>query len=173
VDGLASELQAATIVVGGFVTREVREHGERVGFQIEDFAGGRAMMAHIGWTTGCPVGRYRVDVTAFDSIATPAIEQALSAADVIILDEIGQMELCSRTFGRAIGELFTATAPLVLTIHAQHRHARRARRARRDRQQRGLPDAGIAAQDERPALLANPGDELIEQRNLGLAAKQP
>jgi nucleoside-triphosphatase len=119
VDELARELRAAKAVVGGFIAREVRERGERTGFQVEDFVGQRAMMAHVAWTTGCPVGRYRVDVTAFDSVAIPAIEQALDTADVIIVDELGPMELCSRAFGRAIGKLFTATAPLVLTIHAQ------------------------------------------------------
>jgi nucleoside-triphosphatase len=119
VDGLARELRAANASVGGFIAREVREHGERTGFQVEDFAGQRAMMAHAAWTTGHPVGRYRVDVTAFDSIAIPAIEHALSAADVIIIDELGQMELCSDAFVRTIGKLFTTTTPLVATVHAK------------------------------------------------------
>lgn len=33
VDGLARELRAAGASVGGFIAREVREHGERTGFQ--------------------------------------------------------------------------------------------------------------------------------------------
>lgn len=119
VDGLVRELREANASVGGFIAREVREHGQRTGFQVEDFAGRRALMAHAAWTVGYPVGRYRVDVTAFDSIAIPAIERALSTADVIIIDELGLMELCSSAFGGAIGKLFTAAAPLVATVHAQ------------------------------------------------------
>jgi len=46
-------------------------------------------------------------------------------------------------------------------------------RRRRVHQQRGLPDARIAAHHERPAPFGNPGDELIEQRKLGLAAERP
>jgi nucleoside-triphosphatase len=118
VDRLARDLRARGVAVGGFLTEEVRERGHRAGFTVKSFDGQRALMAHIDWTTGCLVGHYRVDVAAFDRIAMPAIEQALNSADVIIIDEIGPMELCSRKFGQVIGDLFSATAPLIATVHA-------------------------------------------------------
>lgn len=116
---LARELRASTVTVGGFFTREVRAPAGRVGFEVEDFRGHRALIAHVGWTSGCRVGRYHVDVAAFERIALPAIEQALSTADVIIIDEIGRMELCSETFTRTIDAIFSAAVPLVATVHAR------------------------------------------------------
>lgn len=141
--GLARELRAAGASVGGFITREVREDGERTGFQVEDFTGQHAMMAHFAWTTGYPVGRYQVDVTAFDSIAIPAIDQALRTADVIIIDELGPMELCSRAFVNAISSLFTATAPLVATVHAQSHRVTDELKQRPDVELLGLSAANL------------------------------
>jgi nucleoside-triphosphatase len=86
---------------------------------VEDFSGRRAVMAHVAWTSGPRVGRYHVDVAAFDGIAIPAIEQALGTADVMIVDELGQMELCSAAFTRTIDVLFSAAMPLVATVHAR------------------------------------------------------
>jgi nucleoside-triphosphatase len=119
VAALARQLRASGITLGGFTAREVRSHGERVGFEVADFDGRRALMAHVGWTTGPQVLRYRVDVAAFDGIAVPAVEHALSAADVIIVDEIGLMQLCSPAIGALVERLFTAVVPSVATVHAR------------------------------------------------------
>jgi nucleoside-triphosphatase len=116
---LARELRARNIVVGGFITPDVRTTEGRVGFEIRDFSGRHALIAHAAWITGPQVGRYRVDVNAFNTIAVPAIDQALSTADVVIADEIGQIELCSEAFIGILGKLFSASVPVVATVHAK------------------------------------------------------
>lgn len=44
---LVAELRARGVDVAGFTTRELRERGRRVGFEIEDLAGERAVLAHV------------------------------------------------------------------------------------------------------------------------------
>jgi hypothetical protein len=56
---------------------------------------------------------------------------------------------------------------------SQHRDAAGTRLSRRHRQQRRLPDPSIAPENENPTSLRNPRDNLIEDRNLRLATKQP
>ena len=66
---IAAELQASGLAVAGFTSRELRERSGRVGFQVGAIGGGSAVMAHVGFTEGPRVGRYRVDVPAFERIA--------------------------------------------------------------------------------------------------------
>jgi nucleoside-triphosphatase len=93
VSRLAGELAAGGFAVGGFLTREIREDGERVGFSVEEIGGRRALLAHVGFPEGPMVARYRVDVAAFEGLAVPAIERAAQRGGVVIIDELGQMEL--------------------------------------------------------------------------------
>lgn len=116
---IACRLQAGSVAVGGFTTRELREQGERAGFQVEAIGDGSAVMAHVAFTDGPRVGRYRVDVPAFERIALPALEQAIRSGGVAVIDELGQMELYSSAFVQAVQHLFAQDVPLVATVHAK------------------------------------------------------
>jgi nucleoside-triphosphatase len=119
VSQIVAELQASGVVVAGFTSRELRERGERVGFQVEAIGGGSAVMAHVGFAEGPRVGRYRVDVPAFERIALPAIERATRADGVAVIDELGPMELYSGAFVHAVQHLFEQDVPVVATVHAR------------------------------------------------------
>jgi nucleoside-triphosphatase THEP1 len=68
---------------------------------------------------GPVVGRYHVDVGAFERLALPAIQRAAHQGGVVIIDELGQMELLSPTFIGSFNELLDQQIPLVATIHAR------------------------------------------------------
>ncbi|MBT8226307.1 MAG: DUF2478 domain-containing protein [Dactylosporangium sp.] len=120
--GLAERLQQADTHLAGFLTSEIRVDGRRVGFAIRDFEGAEAVIAHEGFSTGVQVGRYSVDVAAFERVALPALERAADAdADAVIIDEIARMELASDAFVAALPGLFALPVPLVATVHV-HPH---------------------------------------------------
>lgn len=96
----------------GVTTRELRERGERVDFHVEAIRGDSAVMAHVAFTEGPWVGRYRVDVPDFEGIALPALEQGAWAGGVAVIDELGQMELYSSAFVQAVQHLFEQDVPL-------------------------------------------------------------
>jgi nucleoside-triphosphatase len=112
-------LHDAGIEVAGFLTRELREGGSRVGFEIESFDGERAILAHLELEGPPRVGRYGVDLEAFEGIALPAITDPGDA--VVVIDELGKMELASERFRELAGRLIDQEIRLVATIHA-HRH---------------------------------------------------
>jgi nucleoside-triphosphatase len=85
-------------VASGFVTRELRQGGGRVGFAVETLAGARGVMAHVDFRSPHRVGWYRVDLAAFEAVALPAIDPARSGARLIFVDEIGKMECFSARF---------------------------------------------------------------------------
>lgn len=60
--------------------------------------------------TGPQVGKYSVDVLSFEEIALPVINKALNIErdknTIVIIDEIGKMEMFSEMFRRGIKQLF-------------------------------------------------------------------
>jgi nucleoside-triphosphatase len=104
--------------VGGFVTAELREGGKRVGFVCRDLAGGYKTIAHTNWSTGPRVGRYRVDIAGFESIALTALAQP-AVERVVIVDELGPMELLSMEFIRRFWRLLEEPLPVVMTMHSR------------------------------------------------------
>jgi len=103
--------------VCGFWTEEVHEGGRRVGFAIETVSGERGVLAHEARAKGPRVSRYRVDVEGFDGVGVAEIERALAAGQgVLVVDEIGKMELFSQAFARAVGEAFESRLRVVATI---------------------------------------------------------
>jgi nucleoside-triphosphatase len=87
---------------GGFYTQETLEKGERTGFEIITLSGEKRTMASKGQQSQYHVGRYGVDVNAVDVLATGAILDALSHKEIIVIDEIGRMELFSGPFRSAV-----------------------------------------------------------------------
>ncbi len=78
----------------GFVTTELRgNQGSRVGFVVRSLDGDKAVIAHQDFDTGVRVGRYGVDVPAFERVALPVMERLLTSDAVAIIDEIARMEL--------------------------------------------------------------------------------
>jgi nucleoside-triphosphatase THEP1 len=90
--------------LGGFFTEEIRERGTRRGFSISSVEGESAVMAHADLRSPVRVGKYGVDVAAFERIALPALRGAIQRKQIIVIDEIGKMELVSRNFFEAVRE---------------------------------------------------------------------
>jgi nucleoside-triphosphatase len=109
-------LRAQGVQVGGFVTGELREGGRRVGFAVETFDGARATLAHVSLPGPPKVSRYGVDLEAFEQVALPALEEGKDA-DVVVLDELGKMELASDPFCESVLALFESALRVIATIH--------------------------------------------------------
>lgn len=98
-------LRARGAEVFGFWTGEIRERGARLGFDIESLSGDRAIMAHVRFKGGPSVSKYGVDVEAVNRIAVAEIRRALRegrGGAILIVDEIGKMELFSAEFRDAV-----------------------------------------------------------------------
>jgi nucleoside-triphosphatase len=101
---------------GGFVTEEIREGGVRTGFRVSALDGRAGTLASIRGTRGPRVGRYQVDVLAFEAVGVTALEAATCEADLIVVDEIGKMELCSPRFVLALEAALASPKPVLGTI---------------------------------------------------------
>ena len=108
---------------GGFYTEEIRGPGGRKGFRLVTIpAGGReAIVAHHEFRTRNRVGRYGVDVATLDAVGVAALREAAQSRDVIVVDEIGKMELFSGEFRGAMLKAMSSHKILVATV-MQHEH---------------------------------------------------
>ena len=117
---LADLLRETGLEPKGFVTEELREAGRRVGFAVETLEGERAVLAHVDLRGPPRVSRYGVDVEAFERLALPALAE-LGESDLVVLDELGKMELASEPFRAAVRRLFAEEGAVVATVHtARH-----------------------------------------------------
>ena len=62
------------------------------------------------------MGKYRVDVANFEKIGVNGLERALSESSVMLIDEIGKMELFSERFKDIVNQCFDSPKTVVATI---------------------------------------------------------
>ncbi len=106
---------------GGFYTEEIRGPQGRLGFRLVTLDGRAAVLAHVDWAGRAPhrVGRYGVDLEALDRLGVPALRAAVAEKAVALVDEIGQMELLSAAFRKALEAAAAGPCPLIATITAR------------------------------------------------------
>lgn len=99
----------------GFYTEEIRPKEERIGFQLVSLDGKRSMLAHVLIDSPYQIGKYRVDVSAFDSFLD-SLRLGTPEGGIVIIDEIGKMECLSMKFVRMIQELLDSGNIVIATI---------------------------------------------------------
>jgi nucleoside-triphosphatase len=101
---------------GGFYTEEIRTGGIRQGFRIITLGGQETVLAHVSISSPYQVSKYRVDTDALDRVGVAALRQALNQSDLIVIDEIGKMELLSPQFREAVTQALNSNKKVLGTI---------------------------------------------------------
>jgi len=109
-------IAGSEIKAGGFYTEEIRSGGIRQGFRIITLDGQDAILAHVDNPSRYRVSKYGVDITNLDNIGVAAINRALKESDLIVIDEIGKMELFSPRFREAVLKAIESSKKVLGTI---------------------------------------------------------
>lgn len=104
---------------GGFYTEEIRSEGTRLGFKLISLDGHEAILAHTGFNKRFRVGKYGVDVDSLDRVGVAALRRAVEQSELIVVDEIGRMELFSADFREVVLELIGSGKRVLGTIMLQ------------------------------------------------------
>jgi nucleoside-triphosphatase len=112
---------------GGFYTEEIRDPegvrdrsgGARTGFKIVTLDGKQIVFAHVDFKSSERLGKYGLDLCALERIGVGAVRQAIRARRLVVIDEIGPMEIRSPTFRDAVNEALDDELPLLATVFAR------------------------------------------------------
>ncbi|KAG6932805.1 nucleoside-triphosphatase, cancer-related, partial [Chelydra serpentina] len=116
-------LKSSGVPIDGFYTEEVREGGRRIGFDVVTLSGRRGTLSRLGSDSSTArreyrVGQYIVDLVSFEHLVLPVLRNVDLGSDtgknVYVIDEIGKMELFSRSFIQAVRQTLTGSGTTIL-----------------------------------------------------------
>ena len=102
--------------VGGFYTEEIRRRGVREGFRLVTLDGKSAVLAHIDIKSPYRVSKYGVDTDSLDRVGVAALNEAARQSELVVIDEIGKMELFSDSFREAVSQIIASGQRVLGTI---------------------------------------------------------
>lgn len=101
---------------GGFYTEELRTRGVREGFRLVTLDGEDAILAHVNIHSPYRVSKYGVDIDGLDRVGVPALHKAAQQCDLVVIDEIGKMELFSANFREAVSRMIDSGNRILGTV---------------------------------------------------------
>jgi len=125
---------------GGFYTEEIREQGRRTGFRLVTLEGATGILASVNISSPCCVGKYGVNLRDLEQVGVEALNRAVrqpgasllvideahqsqrdssSTTDLIVIDEIGRMELFSPAFREAVERALDSPKLVLGTVMAR------------------------------------------------------
>jgi nucleoside-triphosphatase len=104
-----------TLNMAGFCTSEIRDTGSRLGFELRGLNGGRRILAHVEIDGRHRVGRYGVDKDGFEEFLA-TLDLLNPEVELIVIDEIGKMELLSNRFRNLVCDALDADKQVLATI---------------------------------------------------------
>ncbi len=101
----------------GFYTEEIRTDGTRNGFRLVALSGEQGILASTNFSSPYRVGKYSVDIDALERIGVPAL---LIDRPLVVVDEIGKMEMLSLQFRETILRVIRSGRPMLATVMLHH-----------------------------------------------------
>jgi len=110
--------------IHGFLTPEVRKEGNRIGFDFEDInSKAKGKLARIGnYNTKYKLGRYCIFIEEFEKLISNLEDIVFLKRELLVIDEIGKMELFSKKFQDLITKFFHSDIKIIATIAQKMKH---------------------------------------------------
>ena len=105
--------------LGGFVTEELKEGHCREGFLLKTFQGEKRVLAKKGMASPHKLNKYGIDLSALNNVGIPALKKAQAAGQLLVIDEIGKMEMMSEPFCQFVTSALAGPLPLLATIRTK------------------------------------------------------
>ena len=93
----------------------------RVGFKLATLDGKEAVLAHVNFKTRQRLGKYGLDLSALETVGIEALRRAVRARQLVVIDEIGPMEIRSAVFRDVVNDVLDSPEPsgILATITAR------------------------------------------------------
>ena len=104
------------IKADGFYTEEIRSGKTRQGFRIIALDKQEAILAHVDISSPYKVSKYGIDIDSLHNVGVTAIYRAIKESNLIVIDEIGKMELVSPRFREVVLKALDSDKKVLGTI---------------------------------------------------------
>jgi len=101
---------------GGFYTEEIRLRETRRGFRIVTLDGKSVPLAGTDIRSPDLISKYGVDVEGLEKVGLAALQQTARRCEIVVIDEIGRMELFSDNFKKTVSEIIDSGKKVLGTI---------------------------------------------------------
>ena len=101
---------------GGFYTEEITKLNDRVGFRCVSINGESVEIANVESPSKTRIGRYGIDIEKFEKFAIKILQEALRSKKIIVIDEIGFMQMLSHSFQKVVQEIVSGNKIVLGTI---------------------------------------------------------
>ena len=103
---------------------EMLQDGEvKTGFTVRNLLSGETeVFASTEFESKVMVGKIGVDLNTLEAVGVKAIREACECCDIIVIDEVGKMEVESEAFIEAVKEALDAEKPMIITLHKKSRN---------------------------------------------------
>lgn len=101
---------------GGFYTEEITNSDDRVGFRCVSINGDCVEIANVESPSSTRMGRYGIDIEKFENFAIKVLQDAVSSKKIIVIDEIGLMQMLSASFQKIVQDIVSDNRIVLGTI---------------------------------------------------------
>ncbi len=116
-------LSEEELSIGGMIDEPVGDGRHKTGFTVRDLmTGHKEIFASTEIESKVMVGKIGVDLAKLEEIGVTAIKNACECCDIIVIDEVGKMEVESQAFIDAVKEALDVDKPMIITLHKKSRN---------------------------------------------------
>ncbi len=116
-------LEDSGLSIGGMISDPIREGRYKTGCSVRDLVTGDSeIFASRDIESRIVVEKLGVDIESLEKIGVNAIKRASETCDIIVIDEVGKLEVESPGFVAAVKEALEVGKPMLITIHKKSRN---------------------------------------------------
>jgi len=116
-------LKEEELLIGGMVDEPIEDGRKKTGFTVRNLlTGEQQVFASTDIESKIVVGKIGVDLSKLEEVGVKAIKDAVEQCDIIVIDEVGKMEVESEAFVEAVKASLEADKPMILTLHKKSRN---------------------------------------------------
>jgi len=101
---------------GGFFTEEMNGNGLRQGFLLKTLDGREGIFAKKGMKSAYKFNKYGINIGVLEGLGADSLIKAAKSKDLIVIDEIGSMEIISEVFRKALLECLNSEKKVLATV---------------------------------------------------------
>ena len=116
-------LKEEELQIGGMVDEPIEEGRKKVGFTVRNLlTGEKEVFASTEFESKIMIGKMGLDLEKLEQVGVKALKDAIDQCDIIVIDEVGKMEVESEAFVEAVKETLEAEKPMIITLHKKSRN---------------------------------------------------